>query len=95
MNQLMNIATTSKGSAQPGLSVPRFCTAEQLAAEFGFSVHWIYRLSKRGKGPPRLKGVRPYRYDTQSKAFKRWLEGMGVDTGEDIASVDIGADENV
>jgi hypothetical protein len=95
MNQLMNSATASKGDAQPGLNVPRFCTAEQLAAAFGFSVHWIYRLAKKGKGPPRLNGVRPYRYDTHSRAFKRWLEEMGVDVGEDLARVDTAERGNV
>src|SRR5436305_105507 len=52
------------------LALPRFCTVEQLAAEFGFSAHWIYKLNKRGKGPPRLPNVRPYRYDTHSRAFQ-------------------------
>jgi len=61
------------------LALPRFCTAEQLAAEFSFSVHWIYKLNKRGKGPPRLPNVRPYRYDTHSRAFKNWLAELGVD----------------
>jgi hypothetical protein len=69
--------TEQISNAQPAL--PRFCTVEQLAAEFGFSVHWIYKLNKRGKGPPRLTGVRPYRYDTHSRVFKKWLEGLGVD----------------
>jgi hypothetical protein len=36
-------------------------------------------MNKRGKGPPRLPNVRPYRYDTHSRAFKNWLEGLGVD----------------
>lgn len=61
------------------LALPRFCTAEQLANEFGFSVHWIYKMNKRGKGPPRLPNVRPYRYDTHSRVFREWLEGLGVD----------------
>jgi (p)ppGpp synthase/HD superfamily hydrolase len=61
------------------LALPRFCTVEQLAAEFGFSAHWIYKLNKRGKGPPRLPNVRPYRYDTHSRAFREWLAGLGVD----------------
>ena len=65
------------------LEIPRFCTTEQLASLFGFSEHWIYKLNKRGKGPPRLTGVRPYRYDTQSKQFQKWLEAMGVDLGHD------------
>jgi hypothetical protein len=64
------------------LTLPRFCSTEQLASEFGFSVHWIYKLNKRGKGPPRLVGVKPYRHDTQSPAFFAWLRSMGVDTGE-------------
>lgn len=65
------------------LDMPRFCTTEQVASLFGFSEHWIYKLNKRGKGPPRLKGVRPYRYDTQSREFSKWLEDMGVDVGRD------------
>ena len=65
------------------LETPRFCTTEQLAEAFGFSPHWIYKLNKRGKGPPRLKGVRPYRYDTQSREFSKWLEEMGVDISQD------------
>jgi hypothetical protein len=66
-------------SNNPQLALPRFCTVEQLAAEFGFSVHWIYKLNKRGKGPPRLPNARPYRYDTHSRAFRNWLESIGVD----------------
>jgi hypothetical protein len=71
-------------SAKGALETPRFCTTGQLAEPFGFSPHWIYKLNKRGKGPPRLKGVKPYRYDTQSRAFQKWLEDMSadVDTGE-------------
>ena len=65
--------------ATRALETPRFCTTEQLAEAFGFSSHWIYKLNKRGKGPPRLKGIRPYRYDTQSREFCKWLEDMGVD----------------
>ena len=65
------------------LALPRFCTAEQLAAEFGFSVHWIYKLNKRGKGPPKLLGVKPYRYDTQSQPFFAWLRSMGVQVDEE------------
>jgi hypothetical protein len=61
------------------LELPRFCTVEQLATEFGFTPHWIYKLNKRGKGPPRLPNVRPYRYDTHSRAFRIWLESIGVD----------------
>ena len=63
------------------LSESRFWTTEQLASQFGFSPHWIYKLNKRGKGPPRLKGVKPYRYDTQSRAFRDWLSELGVDLG--------------
>jgi predicted DNA-binding transcriptional regulator AlpA len=76
------------------LETQRFCTTEQLAEAFGFSPHWIYKLNKRGKGPPRLKGVRPYRYDTQSREFCKWLEDMGVDLGHD-RSVDIQEPNNV
>lgn len=73
----------------------RFCTTEQLAEAFGFSPHWIYKLNNRGKGPPRLKGVRPYRYDTQSREFRQWLEAMGVDVSSDSAFVDRREAENV
>ena len=66
--------------SQP-LDLPRFCTTEQLAEAFGFTVHWIYKLTKRGKGPPHLPNVRPYRYDTQSREFFNWLVSMGVDLG--------------
>ena len=65
------------------LETPRFCTTEQQAEALGYSAHWICKLNKRGKGPPRLKGVRPYRYDTQSREFSKWLEDMGVDIGQD------------
>ena len=76
------------------LDLPRFCTTEQLAEAFGFTVHWIYKLTKRGKGPPRLPNVRPYRYDTQSKAFCKWLEQMGVDVGQ-VRTVDTQESYNV
>jgi hypothetical protein len=91
----MGGAATSKNEDQPGLTVPRFCSVEQLASLFGFSPHWIYKLNKRGKGPPRLKGVRPYRYDTQSRAFKMWLEEMGIDTDKAEPVVDIARNEYV
>ena len=71
------------------LEVPRFCSTEQLAQALGFSPHWVYKLIKRGKEPPRLKGVRPYRYDTQSKEFCQWLAEMGVDVGNEITVIDI------
>jgi hypothetical protein len=74
---------------------PRFCTTEELAAFFGFSPHWIYKLNKRKKGPPRLIGVRPYRYDTQSRAFQKWLEEMGVETGRHEPDVDADRNESV
>jgi hypothetical protein len=72
----MNGAATSNKVEQ---QLPRFCSVEQLAGLFGFSPHWIYKLNKRGKGPPKLIGVKPYRYDTQSKAFQDWLASMGVE----------------
>lgn len=81
-------------SGNKALETPRFCTTEQLAESFGFSPHWIYKLNKRGKGPPRLIGVRPYRYDTQSKAFCKWLEDMGVDVGQN-RTVDVQESYNV
>jgi hypothetical protein len=71
--------TAAMQSNDVQLAVPRFCTVEQLAAEFGFSVHWIYKLNKRGKGPPHLPNVRPYRYDTHSRTFRKWLAELGVD----------------
>lgn len=82
-------------SATKALETPRFCTTEQLAEAFGFSPHWLYKLNKRGKGPPRLKNVRPYRYDTQSKDFCKWLFEMGVDLGNDPTVVDIEGRDHV
>jgi hypothetical protein len=79
---------SDQGSTDERMQTRRICTTEEIAEMFGFSPHWIYKLNKRGNGPPRLTGVRPYRYDTQSRAFKQWLEQMGVDTGEDRPSVD-------
>lgn len=60
-------------------NLPRFCTARELAALFGFTEVWIYKLIKRGQGPPLLKNVRPYRIDTHSEAFREWLRGLGVE----------------
>jgi hypothetical protein len=77
------------------LEIPRFCTTEKLAEAFGFSPHWLYKLNNRGKGPPRLKGVRPYRYDTQSREFCHWLAEMGVDVGQDKSLVDIEGRDHV
>lgn len=67
---------------EPTLDIRRFCSTEELADLFGFTVHWVYKLHKRGKGPPRLPGFRPYRYDTQSRAFRDWLREIGVDVGD-------------
>jgi len=69
--------------ARANLDIPRFCTTRQFAALFGFTEHWFYKLKKRGKAPPILTGVRPYRIDTQSTAFQNWLENMGVDLRHD------------
>lgn len=77
------------------LNIPRFCTTEQLASLFGFSEHWIYKLNKRGKGPPRLTGIRPYRYDTQSFGFHEWLKQMGVSARPYTDGVDTKGNENV
>jgi hypothetical protein len=64
---------------QHNLNLPRFCNTRELAEVFGYSHHWIYKLRKRGKAPPHLKGIRPHRYDTKSKAFRDWLTDLGVD----------------
>ena len=53
------------------LALPRFCTVEQLAAEFSFSPHWIYKLNKRGKGPPRLPNVSALRAGNRGPPFLR------------------------
>ena len=73
---------------EPTLDLPRFCNTRELAEVFGYTEHWIYKLRKRGKAPPHLKGVRPYRYDTRSRAFRDWLTDLGVE-------VDTAGTENV
>lgn len=73
-------------SAQLELEVRRFCSTRELAELFGFSEHWIYSLNRRGKGPPPLPDLKPYRYDTQSKAFKDWLTRMGVEVETTVDS---------
>jgi predicted DNA-binding transcriptional regulator AlpA len=74
-------------SAHLDLDLPRFCSAEELAELFGFSRYWIYKLNNRGKGPPHLPDLKPYRYDTRSRAFRDWLVKMGVDVeGENDCS---------
>jgi hypothetical protein len=90
MSAVLNISApgSDRDSIDERMQARRICTTEEIAEMFGFSPHWIYKLNKRGKGPPRLTGVRPYRYDTRSRAFKLWLEEMGVDTGEVRPSVD-------
>lgn len=60
------------------LNIPRFCSTREFAALFGFTEHWFYKLKKKGKAPPILTGVRPYRIGTESKGFHDWLKDMGV-----------------
>jgi hypothetical protein len=63
----------------------RIWTPADLAAYFGFSVHWVYKnTSPKADDPvPRCPGIGRLRFDTQSPSFLAWLERHTVDNSED------------
>lgn len=54
---------------------PRIWKPEHLAAFFGFSVHWVYKQTRHNAPdpPPRCRGFRLLRFDTQSPEFQAWV----------------------
>ncbi len=48
---------------------------DELAKHFGFSVHWVYKITKKTSidPPPRCTGLGRLRFDTESKEFQEWL----------------------
>jgi hypothetical protein len=57
------------------LPQPRIWKPEHLADFFGFSVHWVYKQTRKDSPdpPPRCKGFRLIRFDSQSAEFQEWI----------------------
>jgi hypothetical protein len=55
---------------------PRIWTPVHLAQFFGFSIHWVYKVTsaKSSDPPPRCPGVSRLRFDTDSLEFQEWLK---------------------
>lgn len=66
----------SKG-VQPTLNLPgpRIWKPKHLAEFLGFSVHWVYKITKSTSEdpPPRCQGIGRLAWDTQSQAFQQWI----------------------
>lgn len=62
-------------SVQIELPGPRIWGPADLATFFGFSVHWVYKITKKNASdpPPRCVGLGRLRFDTQSRAFQEWI----------------------
>jgi hypothetical protein len=54
---------------------PRVWKPKHLAEFFGFSVHWVYKLTKSTSEdpPPRCQGIGRLAWDTESQAFQQWI----------------------
>jgi hypothetical protein len=63
--------------AHSGLNLPgpRIWKPKHLAEFFGFSVHWVYKITKSTSEdpPPRCQGIGRLAWDTQSQAFQQWI----------------------
>jgi predicted DNA-binding transcriptional regulator AlpA len=59
---------------------PRIWGPAELAEFFGFSIHWVYKITKKKAKdpPPRCRGLGRLRFDTQSREFQEWIERQMV-----------------
>jgi hypothetical protein len=57
------------------LPEPRIWKPEHVADFFGFSVHWVYKQTRKDSPdpPPRCQSFRRLRFDTQSPDFQAWI----------------------
>jgi hypothetical protein len=57
-------------------SPPFIWTVEDLAAFVGYSVHWVYKQTKKESSdpPPRCPGIKELRFNTRDPRFREWLE---------------------
>jgi predicted DNA-binding transcriptional regulator AlpA len=62
-------------SAIVQLPGPRIWGPAELAEFFGFSIHWVYKITKKKATdpPPRCRGLGRLRFDTQSREFQEWI----------------------
>lgn len=53
----------------------RIWSAEDLARHFGFSIHWVYKITRKKAidPPPRCPGLGRLRFDTSAKNFQDWM----------------------
>ncbi|HEX5735978.1 MAG TPA: hypothetical protein VF131_24335 [Blastocatellia bacterium] len=60
---------------QLNLPGPRIWKPKHLAEFFGFSVHWVYKITKSTSEdpPPRCQGIGRLAWDTESQAFQQWI----------------------
>jgi hypothetical protein len=52
---------------------PRIWRLKELAAFFGFTMSWAYKIMSSEDPPPRCPGLRRPRFDTHSPAFQLWV----------------------
>lgn len=57
-------------------SPPFIWSVEDLASFVGYSVHWVYKQTKKGSSdpPPRCPGIKEIRFNTRDPLFLAWLE---------------------
>jgi hypothetical protein len=70
-----SVIHANRQSIDINLPQPRIWKPEHLADFFGFSVHWVYKQTGHNSPdpPPRCKGFRLLRFDTQSPDFQAWI----------------------
>lgn len=82
-------------SSMLGLPGPRIWRLKDLAAFFGFTISWAYKVMSSDDPPPKCPGLKRPRFDTHSPAFQWWVArqlgycGRSVDTG-DISEIETG-----
>ncbi len=71
----LKMTTDQSEEVKVNLPPPRIWKPEHLADFFGFSVHWVYKQTRKDSPDPipRCKGMRHIRFDTSDPKFQAWL----------------------
>jgi hypothetical protein len=72
--------------ALPG---PRIWRLKDLAAFFGFTMSWAYKVMSSDDPPPKCPGLKRPRFDTHSPAFQWWVARQLGYSGRPVDTVDI------
>lgn len=77
IQQTAKVEGRSEGISQQcrQLPPPRIWQPHHLANFLGFSIHWVYKQTRKDSPdpPPRCSGFRHLRFDTQSPDFQAWI----------------------